>query len=81
VLKGEQPVEMRRTPPRQRRRKHARPALGGTGAIAAAGGGDGETDRYARLNAWRLAEARQQAVPAYVILRDATLAGDWCRRP
>ena len=34
----------------------------------------GAADRYARLKAWRLAEARRQALPAYVILHDATLA-------
>jgi ATP-dependent DNA helicase RecQ len=34
-----------------------------------------------RLKAWRLAEARTQAVPAYVILHDATLAELARRRP
>ncbi len=94
VLKGEQPVEMRRAAPRQRRTKRARPAVGGTGAIATAGSGDGgtlhasggtgpagEAGRYARLKAWRLAEARRQTVPAYVILHDATLAEIARREP
>jgi len=92
VLKGEQQVEMRRTAPRQRRMKRARTAQGGTTALAAvgsSGGGTpqatgaidpgGEADRYARLKAWRLAEARRQSVPAYVILHDATL-GEIARR-
>jgi ATP-dependent DNA helicase RecQ len=87
VLKGEQPVEMRRSAPRQRRTKRARTVYDAAAAPAAAGGRGGETlhatgtanaggeaDRYARLKAWRLAEARRQAVPAYVILHDATLA-------
>ena len=30
--------------------------------------------RLALLKAWRLAESRRQALPAYVILHDATLA-------
>jgi ATP-dependent DNA helicase RecQ len=81
VLKGEQPVEMRRAEPRERRTKRARTALDGTGVIATAGGGNGEADRYARLKAWRLAEARRQAVPAYVILHDATLAEIARREP
>ena len=34
-----------------------------------------------RLKAWRLAEARAQSVPAYVILHDATLAEIARRRP
>jgi ATP-dependent DNA helicase RecQ len=83
VLKGEQPVEMRRTTPRVRRTKKARPVVaGGDGAlVAAAPDAAGEAGRYARLKAWRLAEARRQAVPAYVILHDATLAEIARRRP
>jgi len=93
VLKGEQPVQMRRTAPRLRRTKRSRTAHGGTAALAAARntGGTlqatdathpgGEPDRYARLKAWRLAEARRQAVPAYVILHDATLAEIARREP
>jgi ATP-dependent DNA helicase RecQ len=90
VLKGEQPVEMRRTAPRVRPTKRPRTAAGGTGGHAAAGSGlpangatdpAGESDRYARLKAWRLAEARRQAVPAYVILHDATLAEIARREP
>jgi ATP-dependent DNA helicase RecQ len=34
-----------------------------------------------RLKAWRLGEARTQAVPAYVILHDRTLAEIARRRP
>ena len=33
-----------------------------------------DTDLFERLRAWRLAQAREQSVPAYVILHDATLA-------
>ena len=83
VLKGEQPVEMRRTAPRVRRTRKARTVVaGGDGAtIAAAPDAAGEAGRYARLKAWRLAEARRQAVPAYVILHDATLAEIARQRP
>jgi ATP-dependent DNA helicase RecQ len=38
-------------------------------------------DCLQRLKAWRLAEARAQAVPAYVILHDSTLADIARRRP
>lgn len=34
-----------------------------------------------RLKAWRLAEARAQSVPAYVILHDSTLAEIARQRP
>jgi ATP-dependent DNA helicase RecQ len=75
VLKGEQSVEMRRTAPRVRRARKSRatttpPMATATPAAAAAG----EAGRYAQLKAWRLAEAQRQALPAYVILHDATLA-------
>ncbi len=96
VLKGEQSVQMRRTAPRIRGQRRARRLIDGTGtdAIAAAGGRDGgtppgseatdpagEAERYARLKTWRLDEARRQAVPAYVILHDATLAEIARREP
>ena len=41
----------------------------------------GEAQRYAQLKAWRLAEAKRQALPAYVILHDATLAEIARRQP
>jgi ATP-dependent DNA helicase RecQ len=91
VLKGEQPVEMRRTAPRVRRPKKSRAvatasataASTGIGADLPSPAGDaaGEAGRYARLKAWRLAEARRQALPAYVILHDATLAEIARRQP
>jgi ATP-dependent DNA helicase RecQ len=75
VLKGEQPVEMRRTAPRVRRSKKARPTPPPSAAtLTPATDIAGEAARYAHLKAWRLAEARRQALPAYVILHDATLA-------
>ena len=91
VLKGEQSVQMRRTAPRVRRTKRSRVGTAALAAAGKAGGGAlqatgaahpaGEADRYARLKAWRLAEARRQAVPAYVILHDATLAEIARREP
>ena len=83
VLKGEQPVEMRRSAPRPRRTRKSRampspiPVAGAhpaDDAMMPASDPAGAADRYARLKAWRLAEARRQALPAYVILHDATLA-------
>ena len=81
VLKGEQPVEMRRTAPRQRRTSASAPQrrAGGSRRRPRRRGGCPRERRstaslLARLKAWRLAEARAQSVPAYVILHDATLA-------
>jgi ATP-dependent DNA helicase RecQ len=84
VLKGERTVQMRRTAPRARKARMSRLAHAGATAAAPAEPAAidaatveekaGEADRLARLKAWRLAESRRQALPAYVILHDATLA-------
>ena len=74
VLKGEERVQMRHLdttatrPRRERGRTNA--------AVHAA-----DRDLLDRLKAWRLAEARTQGVPAFVILHDATLAELAQRRP
>jgi ATP-dependent DNA helicase RecQ len=67
VLRGEAIVEMRRAAPRVARRK-AKPA-----AV--------ESPLLNRLKAWRLAEARAQAVPPYVVFHDSTLAAIAEARP
>jgi len=74
VLKGEQLVEMRRVVTGHRRSKRSRKQTGFDLAPAAAG-------LLERLKRWRLAEAQAQAVPAYVILHDSTLAELARRRP
>ena len=74
VLRGEQVVEMRRVVARARRAPAVRTGAAIDLPPAAA-------DLLARLKAWRLAEARTQAVPAYVILHDSTLADIARRRP
>ena len=75
VLRGEQTVEMRRTVVRSGG-KSARRASGAAAALSGE-----EAGLFERLKAWRLAEARTQAVPAYVILHDSTLAEIAQRRP
>ena len=67
VLKGEQSVEMRRVIARKKPVSTAR-------ASAAVTLTAGELGLFDRLKAWRGAEARSQAVPAYVVLHDSTLA-------
>jgi ATP-dependent DNA helicase RecQ len=75
VLRGEKKVEMRRVVARGGRR----PAAARKGAPAELA--PAAADLYGQLKAWRLAEARAQAVPAYVILHDATLAEIARRQP
>jgi len=78
VLKGEQSVEMRRASHRQpKARRSARRPEWAEQAIPA---GVDEA-LLARLKAWRSAQAREQAVPAYVIFHDATLAAIAATQP
>ena len=74
VLKGEVPVQMRHAV------RSSRPSSN-TKAVTLADLSVIAASRMQRLKAWRLAEARAQAVPAYVILHDATLAEIARRRP
>ncbi|OGA13654.1 MAG: ATP-dependent DNA helicase RecQ [Betaproteobacteria bacterium RIFCSPLOWO2_02_FULL_63_19] len=66
VLKGEQPVSLRKQAPRARPAKKKR--LAAFDGLSAA-----EAGLYERLRAWRADTARVHGVPAYVILHDATL--------
>jgi len=74
VLKGEAQVQMRELGERapKPRRERARSSAGLPPADVAV---------LERLKAWRLAEARAQSVPAYVILHDSTLAEIARQRP
>jgi ATP-dependent DNA helicase RecQ len=77
VLRGEQQVAMRRVVSRPRtsaRSSRSTIAVGG-------GAGSQDTALLERLKAWRLAEARTQSVPAFVILHDRTLAEIARQRP
>jgi ATP-dependent DNA helicase RecQ len=74
VLKGEARVEMRRVVASGARPKRERSRV--SEALAAA-----DLPLLEQLKAWRLAEARTQGVPAYVILHDSTLAELAQRRP
>ncbi len=66
VLAGAQRVEMRRVVPRRRATPVSRTVASGHLPAGAAG-------LLERLKTWRLAEARAQSVPAFVILHDSTL--------
>jgi ATP-dependent DNA helicase RecQ len=69
VLRGEQRVEMRRATGRKLRARKA--------ALAA----DVDSELFARLKAWRTAQARSQSVPPYVVFHDATLAAIAAAQP
>ncbi len=75
VLKGEQKIELRRAAPRKAkpvaRQRAAWPEAASPVQIAL----------LERLKAWRAGQAREQAVPAYVIFHDSTLAALAALRP
>ncbi|MCC7217674.1 MAG: DNA helicase RecQ, partial [Burkholderiales bacterium] len=74
VLKGEQRVEMRRVVAAPSR---ARKPRGGSAVDLP----PADAGLLERLKQWRLGQARAQALPAYVILHDSTLADLARRRP
>jgi ATP-dependent DNA helicase RecQ len=88
VLRGEQAVQMRPVVERAPRgRRAAKGARGGQGAAGldgdaqAAGEAPVDTGLLERLKAWRRDQAREQGLPAYVILHDRTLTEIARRRP
>ncbi len=75
VLRGERTVRLRREQERVRTRSR-RKAAAAPVELDEAG-----QDLFQRLRAWRAETAREQAVPAYVVFSDATLAGIADARP
>jgi len=71
VLKGNQSVEMRRAVPRKGKAPRQRRAV--PDSVDAA--------LFDRLKAWRMAQAREQAVPPYVVFHDATLSAIAAAQP
>jgi ATP-dependent DNA helicase RecQ len=84
LLRGEAGLALRLPAPgKERRRERGGGTAAGSGA---AGGGAGLTEgvdpqRVAALKAWRLQQAREQAVPPYVVFHDRTLVEIAARRP
>jgi ATP-dependent DNA helicase RecQ len=66
LLRGERPLELRRDPQHRPARRTASSGMAQTLTPR-------EADRFARLRAWRLARAREEGVPPYVIFHDSTL--------
>jgi ATP-dependent DNA helicase RecQ len=66
VLKGDQPVQMRHVVARKPKQAKLRVAANADESV--------DADLLAKLKEWRAEQARTQAVPAYVIFHDSTLA-------
>jgi ATP-dependent DNA helicase RecQ len=84
LLRGEQRLELPLPPPRQERRSRARSGALSGAAGAAGAGADGQgadLELLQRLKDWRREQAREQAVPPYVVFHDRTLVELAARRP
>ncbi len=77
VLKGETTLSLRRQVIRPKGRRSAGKGRHGTSTTSAAN----DSPLLAALRAWRAERAREQGVPAYVILHDKTLVELAARRP
>ena len=85
LLRGETSLALRLAPPAKERRRGGGP----TEAGARSGGGAGtgvdlegvDAELLAALKTWRLQQAREQAVPPYVVFHDRTLVEIARRRP
>ncbi|MPV49996.1 DNA helicase RecQ [Pseudactinotalea sp. HY160] len=75
VLRGEQPVRLRREPERERATRAPKTKA------APVELDEPQQELFQGLRTWRAAVAKEQGVPAYVVFNDATLAGIARARP
>jgi len=80
LLRGEEPVELALPDPTPSGRRSRRPTSGTTAAGTGAAIDPGDP-LLAALKAWRLAQAREQGVPPYVVFHDRTLLELTGQRP
>jgi ATP-dependent DNA helicase RecQ len=81
ILRGEAKVMLRQDRPRPVRTDRPERARGSTAAPAAGNGANVNASLYEALRLWRLAEAKGQAIPPYVIFHDSVLRDIAAQRP
>jgi ATP-dependent DNA helicase RecQ len=85
LLRGETGLALRLAPPSKERRRGGAAGGSGTGSGGATGPGalpeNVDASLLAALKAWRLQQARDQAVPPYVVFHDRTLLEIAARLP
>ncbi|MFN7894683.1 MAG: DNA helicase RecQ [Cyanobacteriota bacterium] len=89
LLRGETGLALRLAPPAKERRRGGAAGGNGTGSGSGSGGANGsgalpenvDASLLAALKAWRLQQARDQAVPPYVVFHDRTLLEIAARLP
>jgi ATP-dependent DNA helicase RecQ len=79
ILRGETRVMLRQDRPRAVRAE--RPDRGRPVAVQPSGGGQVDASLYEALRLWRLAEAKGQSIPPYVIFHDSVLRDVAALRP
>ena len=89
LLRGEASLALRLAPPAKERRRGGAAGGSGSGSGSGSGGATGpgglpenvDASLLAALKAWRLQQAREQAVPPYVVFHDRTLLEIAARLP
>jgi ATP-dependent DNA helicase RecQ len=89
LLRGETALALRLAPPAKERRRGGTAGGSGSGSGSVSGGATGpgglpenvDASLLAALKAWRLQQARDQAVPPYVVFHDRTLLEIAARLP
>jgi ATP-dependent DNA helicase RecQ len=89
LLRGETALALRLAPPAKERRRGGAAGGSGSGSGSGSGGATGpgglpenvDASLLAALKAWRLQQARDQAVPPYVVFHDRTLMEIAARLP
>jgi ATP-dependent DNA helicase RecQ len=85
LLRGEASLALRLAPPAKERRRGGAAGGSGSGSGGATGSGalpeNVDASLLAALKAWRLQQARDQAVPPYVVFHDRTLLEIAARLP
>jgi ATP-dependent DNA helicase RecQ len=89
LLRGEASLALRLAPPAKERRRGGAAGGSGSGSGVGSGGATGsgalpenvDASLLAALKAWRLQQARDQAVPPYVVFHDRTLLEIAARLP
>jgi len=89
LLRGEASLALRLAPPAKERRRGGGAGGSGSGGGTGSGGSTGsgalpenvDASLLAALKAWRLQQAREQAVPPYVVFHDRTLLEIAARLP
>jgi ATP-dependent DNA helicase RecQ len=81
MLRQDQPRPARAERPERGRTEYGRPEPEKAASVSTGGGGQASAALYEALRLWRLAEAKGQSIPPYVIFHDSVLRDIAAMRP